>query len=79
MQWIPWLWPNHARRGFTRVRLAPGESKRVQFDLTPRDLSYVNEGGEHLVGGGRYEVSVGGGQPGTGAPGAAATFKIIGR
>lgn len=59
--------PNRALRSFARVHLAAGETQRVHFDLSPRDLSYVNEAGERLVGAGSYSLSVGGGQPGTSA------------
>jgi beta-glucosidase len=70
--------PVRALRGFTRVHLAPGESRRVTFTLTARDLSYVNEAGEHLVGAGAYGISVGGGQPTTAAPKVEAALKITG-
>jgi beta-glucosidase len=40
----------------------------VQLHLSPRDLSMVNEAGIRLTAPGDYRVSVGGGQPGTGAP-----------
>jgi len=35
--------------------------------MEPRDLSYVNESGDRLVAAGDYIITVGGGQPGTGA------------
>lgn len=56
--------PRVALRGLSRVNLAPGESKTVHFDLSPRDLSSVTEGGDIKVQPGAYTVSVGGGQPG---------------
>jgi beta-glucosidase len=37
----------------------------VKLDLQSRDLSYVNESGDRVVGEGEYVVTVGGGQPGT--------------
>ena len=46
-------------RGFTRVRLAPGETRHVAFVLTPRDLSQVTEQGEHIVLPGNFAVMVG--------------------
>jgi beta-glucosidase len=70
--------PIRALRGFTRVHLAPGESRTVHFDLDPRDLSSVTEAGERIVAPGAYTLTVGGGQPGTGAPGASARFTITG-
>lgn len=34
--------PKNVLRGFEKVMLQPGESKRVQFDLNRKDLSYWN-------------------------------------
>jgi beta-glucosidase len=59
--------PLRALRGFTRVRLEPGELRHVQLVVQPRDLCYVNESGARLVTAGDYVISVGGGQPGTAA------------
>ncbi len=70
--------PIRALRGFKRLHLAAGETQRVQFKLDPRDLSGVNEAGDHVVAPGSYRIHVGGGQPGTGAPGAEAQFSIEG-
>lgn len=70
--------PIRALRGFRRVSLAAGESRRLHFDLDPRDLSSVTAAGNRIVTPGSYRVSIGGGQPGIGAAGAAATFKISG-
>jgi beta-glucosidase len=70
--------PIRAMRGFTRVHLAPGESRSVHFDLSPRDLSSVTEAGDRVVAAGGYTLTIGGGQPGTGAAGATATFAIEG-
>ncbi len=65
--------------GFARVALAPGESREVMFDLDARRLSEVDRAGQRAVEAGDYQVFVGGGQPGTGAPGGMAGFSIIGR
>jgi beta-glucosidase len=70
--------PIRVLRGFKRVHLAPGETQRVYFKLDPRDLSCVNEAGDHVVATGTYRIYVGGGQPGTGAPGAEAQFSMEG-
>jgi beta-glucosidase len=59
--------PLRALRGFTRVHVGAGEQQHVKLSLAPRDLSYVNEGGDRLVGAGDYLITVGGGQPGTAA------------
>lgn len=60
--------------GSTRLPVRP---KHVAFNLQPRDLSLVNERGDRVVTGGRYQVRVGGGQPGT-APGVEATLLVRG-
>ncbi|HEX7732713.1 MAG TPA: fibronectin type III-like domain-contianing protein, partial [Rhodanobacter sp.] len=72
------LAPRHALVGFRRVHLAPGESRRVDFTLSPRQLSSVDAAGVRAVGPGRYRVFIGGGQPGD-AAGVAATFTINGK
>ncbi len=68
--------PLRALRGFKRVHLKAGESQTVQFDLRDRDLSMVTEAGEPIIAEGKYSVSVGGGQPSTGAPSVAGTFQV---
>jgi beta-glucosidase len=71
--------PLRALRNFKRVHLKPGESQRVTFELKDRDLSMVNEVGEPIVAEGVYSVSIGGGQPATGAPGVAGSFQMNGQ
>ncbi|MEI5685589.1 glycoside hydrolase family 3 C-terminal domain-containing protein [Sphingomonas kyungheensis] len=66
--------PRVALRGFQRVALRPGEAKDLRFDLSPRDLSAVTPDGRRMVMAGRYRVTVGAGQPGTGVPGQSAAF-----
>ena len=70
--------PLRALRAFTRVHLKPGEQRAVSFTLGERDLSHVSVDGMHVVRAGRYGISVGGGQPGTGAPVAEGSFEIHG-
>jgi len=70
--------PIRALRGFKRLHLDPGQSERVHFDLKPRDLSMVTEAGEPIIPGGKYSVSIGGGQPNTGAPTVEGTFEVEG-
>ncbi len=55
--------PIHDLRGFRRVSLAPGETKRVSFTLSPRDLSLIDEEGRRVLEPGRFRISVGGSQP----------------
>ncbi|MGN6790208.1 MAG: glycoside hydrolase family 3 C-terminal domain-containing protein [Rhodanobacteraceae bacterium] len=68
----------HALVGFERVHLEPGESRRVEFELAPRQLSTVDAAVHRAVVAGRYRVFIGGGQPGD-APGVGASFTITGR
>ena len=70
--------PLKALRGFTRVHLEPGASTQVQFELKPRDMSMVTEAGEPVVAEGAYTVTVGGGQPNTGAPTVTGTVQVQG-
>jgi beta-glucosidase len=50
----------------------------VSFELKDRDLSMVSEAGEPVIPEGAYTVSIGGGQPNTGAPMATGTFQVVG-
>jgi beta-glucosidase len=70
--------PVRALRGFTRVHLQAGEVRHLKLALQPRDLSYVNEAGDRMVGAGDYTITAGGGQPGTGAAQAEARLSIRG-
>lgn len=70
--------PIRALRAFRRVHLEAGQSQAVRFELKPRDLSMVSEAGEPLIPEGQYSVSVGGGQPDSGAPLVAGTFEVKG-
>jgi beta-glucosidase len=65
-------------RGFQRVHLSPGETQKVTFTLTPRDLSQVTAKGEHKVMPGQFSVVVGGGQPRGGSSSVEATAEITG-
>jgi beta-glucosidase len=71
--------PIRALRGFQRVHLEAGASQKVEFHLNPRDLSMVTDLGDIIVAQGKYTVSVGGGQPGTGAPSASGNFEVNGQ
>jgi len=68
----------HALRGVSRVHLKAGEAQHVHFTLDARGLSAADANGDRLVSAGTYVVSMGGGQPGTGAPQAKAEFSISG-
>ena len=68
--------PIRALRGFQRVHLEPAASQNVRFELKPRDLSIVTEAGEPVVPEGEFTLTIGGGQPHTGAPSVTHTFRV---
>ena len=55
--------PHHSLRGFARVHLLPGEARRIAFELSPRDLSLIDDRGLRVLEPGRFRVSLGGSQP----------------
>ena len=68
--------PNVELEGFKRIHLRAGETRRVQFTLSPRQLSEVDEKGNRAVLPGEYAIYISGGQPQAGTP--AATLHISG-
>jgi beta-glucosidase len=72
------LGPRHILVGFQRVHLAAKESRRVSFELSPRQLGTVDAAGLRAVVAGNYRVFIGGGQPGY-TEGVTAAFSISGR
>jgi len=68
--------PLIALRGFQRIHLEPGASQKVHFELKDRDLAMVTEDGNPIIAQGDYMISVGGGQPDTGAPGVSGKFHV---
>jgi beta-glucosidase len=74
--------PSLALAAFTRVHLAPGETRHLQFELGPRTLSQVDDHGLRAVSAGTYTLSFGGSQPSpadSSAKHLSATFTIQGR
>ncbi len=71
--------PLIALRGFQRIHLEPGKSQQVHFELKNRDLGLVTEDGRPIIAGGDYTISIGGGQPDTGAPVVSGKFRIEGQ
>ena len=63
-------------RGAQRVTLQPGQGRTLTFRLSPRDLSFVTAAGERRLIAGRYRVSVGSGQPGSGAAALSAAYAL---
>ncbi|MFP4395583.1 MAG: glycoside hydrolase family 3 C-terminal domain-containing protein [Anaerolineales bacterium] len=70
--------PRHQLAGFARVHLAPGQAREVTFALEPRQLAIVMEDGRRVIEPGDFEIFVGGGQPGTDAPGVGSAFEVVG-
>jgi beta-glucosidase len=70
--------PSLALDGFTRVHLAPGETRHVTFRLDPRTLSQVDDNGTRAVTPGSYRIAVGGSQPFVSTNGQTADFTIEG-
>ena len=70
--------PNIALRGFQRIHLDPGQSQKLHFVLKNRDLGMVTEDGHSKIVAGDYTMSIGGGQPDTGAPVVTGRFHIDG-
>jgi beta-glucosidase len=68
--------PLRALRGFRRVHLEAGASQKVEFELKGRDLSMVTEAGDPIIAEGPYTITIGGGQPDTGAPTVTGAFTI---
>ena len=71
--------PLIALRGFQRIHLEPGASQKVHFELKDRDLGMVSEDGDPMIAPGDYTISIGGGQPDTGATGVTGHFHIEGQ
>ena len=71
--------PLRALRAFQRIHLEPGASQQVRFELKPRDMSMVTEAGEPIVAAGKYRISVGGGQPSSGAHILTENFNVKGQ
>ena len=71
--------PLVALRGFERIHLDAGASQKVHFELKARDLGMVTEDGSPIIAQGDYTISIGGGQPDTGAPGVTAKFHLDGQ
>jgi len=68
-------------RGFQRIHLARGQSKKVVFSLRDRDLSIVDAEGKRRIVSGTVDAWIGGGQPSAtdsknGTTGVRTQFKI---
>lgn len=50
-------------KDFTRIHLKPGEAKTVSFELTPYELSLLNDHMDRVVEKGAFKILVGGVSP----------------
>jgi beta-glucosidase len=69
--------PIRQLEGFERITLKAGESKRVTFLITARQLSMINQKTERVIEPGKFTISVGGQQPGFKAGLNASTTTVI--
>jgi beta-glucosidase len=56
--------PRWAMKAFRRVRVAPGRSRRVAFEITPRMMELIGDDGQARIEAGAFTVTVGGCSPG---------------
>jgi beta-glucosidase len=56
--------PKVQLEGFKRIHLNEGESKVVDFELTPRQFSMIGENDKRVIENGWFTIYTGGGQPG---------------
>jgi len=76
--------PIRVLKGIKRLYLAPGEKRRLNFTLTSRDLTLIDNRGKRILEPGEFRISIGGKQPGS-VPDAKTTqvltssFTVIGR
>jgi len=73
--------PVRSLRGFQRIHLKAGETRKVSFKLSAQDMSVVDAKGVRVVAPGPVEVWIGGGQPGGPKPaaGGAAQLTVSGQ
>jgi beta-glucosidase len=56
--------PLRSLQGFRRIHLKAGESREIEFTLSPRNLALVDEMGNLIQSAGTVKIFLGGGQPG---------------
>ncbi len=65
--------PIEELRGFERVALAPGEARKLRFELGPRELGFYNQAMSYIVEPGEFRVKVGSSSD----RGQVATFHVV--
>ena len=68
--------PIRSLQGFRRLRLQPGETRRVEFRLTPGQCSVIADDGRRVVEPGEFLIAVGGKQPGFSGRADASTTQV---
>ena len=56
--------PIRALVGFDRISLRRGETRKMTFTITPRQMSLIDDQGKRVIEPGEFQVSAGGGQVG---------------
>ncbi len=69
--------PIRQLEGFKRIYLKAGESKTVEFTLTPRQLSMIDKKSQRVIEPGTFDVYVGGEQPGFNGDNDASSTEVI--
>jgi beta-glucosidase len=67
--------PVRELKGFQRIRLRPGESRRVEFEIGPDDLSFYDRDMRLSVEPGEFHVWIGG----SSEAGLRAEFTLVGK
>jgi beta-glucosidase len=49
--------------GFERVTLAPGQTRRLEFTITPEMMSFINDDGQPTLEPGQFRLEIGGCAP----------------
>ena len=65
--------------GFSRIHLAPAQTKTVRFTIVPEQLSLISDEGERVIEAGDFQIAVGGCQPGFEALCGSSTQVLTGR
>jgi beta-glucosidase len=55
--------PLYDLKKFEKIYLEPGETKNLQYEITPEMMETVNENGERVIAAGNYRLSIGGSCP----------------
>ena len=69
--------PIRALRGFNRITLQPGEEKMLHFAVAPDAFTVIDDKMQRVHLPGKYDISVGGGQPGQQRAGTSNTVETV--